>query len=118
RQVVEWVDPNAILYTDEWPAYNPLGRHFAAHGRIHHGGVSTIHSYVDGDIHTNTVEGFFGNLKTGIRGNYKKISRKWLQGYLNEFTFRANQRRENLWGRAMFESLLLRAASVRPSELR
>jgi hypothetical protein len=29
-----------------------------------------------------TVEGFFGNLKTGIRANYKKVSHKWLQGYL------------------------------------
>jgi len=42
---------------------------------------------VIGDAYTNTVEGFFGNLKTGIRGNYKKVSHRWLQGYLNEFTF-------------------------------
>ena len=30
--------------------------------------------YVDGDTHTNTIEGFFGNLKTGMRGTYKKVS--------------------------------------------
>jgi len=64
-------------------------------------------SYVDGDTHTNTIEGFFGNLKTGIRGNYKKVSRRWLQGYLNEFTWRYNHRNS---GRAMFETLLLRSA--------
>jgi ISXO2-like transposase domain len=65
--VIEWIDPESIAYTDEWAAYNFVGRHFAAHNRINHSVA-----YVQGDIHTNTVEGFFGNLKTGIRGNYKK----------------------------------------------
>jgi len=101
NKVIEWVDPEAIVYTDEWPAYNFASRHFAAHSRINHSVT-----YVDGDIHTNTVEGFFGNLKTGIRGNYKKVSRRWLQGYLNEFAWRYNHRN----GRAMFEALLARAA--------
>jgi transposase len=100
-KVIEWVNPEAIVYTDEWPAYNFASRHFAAHSRINHSVT-----YVVGDIHTNTVEGFFGNLKTGIRGNYKKVSRKWLQGYLNEFAWRYNHRN----GRAMFEALLARAA--------
>ena len=64
-------------------------------------------SYVDGSTHTNTIEGFFGNLKTGIRGNYKKVSRKWLQGYLNEFVWRYNHRHTP---DSMFRALLLRAA--------
>jgi len=102
QQVIDWIDPTAIVYTDEWPAYNFVGRHFAAHSRINHSAT-----YVDGAIHTNTVEGFFGNLKTGIRGNYKKVSRRWLQGYLNEFTWRHNAR---LNRGSMFEQLLLRAA--------
>ena len=54
-------------------------------------------------------EGFFGNLKTGIRGTYKKVPHKWLQGYLNEYTWRYNHRND---GRAMFETLLLRASVV------
>ena len=62
--------------------------------------------YVEGDIHTNTIEGFFGNLKTGMRGAYKKVSRKWLQSYLDEYAWRYNERRS---GRAMFEALLSRA---------
>jgi transposase len=102
KQVIEWINPDAFVYTDEWPAYNFVGRHFAAHSRINH----TVF-YVDGDRHTNTVEGFFGNLKTGIRGNYKKVSRRWLQGYLNEFVWRYNHRDG---GRAMFQALLSRAA--------
>jgi transposase-like protein/IS1 family transposase len=106
RQVIEWVRPEAIVYTDEWPAYNRLGDHFAAHSRV----VHSAGEYVRGDWHTNTIEGFFGNLKTGIRGNYKKVSRRWLQGYLNEFTWRYNHRHDP---RSMFRALLLRAAAGR-----
>jgi len=103
QQVIEWVDPESIVYTDEWPAYNQLGRHFASHSRVRH----AAGEYVIGDVHTNTIEGFFGNLKTGIRGNYKKVSHKWLQGYLNEFTWRYNHRHDQ---RAMFHLLVSRAA--------
>jgi transposase len=104
EQAVEWVDPESIVYTDEWPAYNKLGQHFAAHERISHG----VHEYVRGDTHTNTIEGFFGNLKTGIRGNYKLVSHKWLQGYLNEFCWRYNHRHDR---RSMFHTLIERAAT-------
>jgi len=102
-QVVEWVKPESIIYTDEWPAYNRLGGHFAGHYRVRH----STREYVVGDVYTNTVEGFFGNLKTGIRGNYKKVSHRWLQGYLNEFTWRYNHRHDP---RSMFRALILRAA--------
>jgi transposase len=103
RQVIEWVRPESIIITDDWPAYKGLKRHFIDHSRvIHSAGI-----YAIGDTNTNTVEGFFGNLKTGIRGNYKKVSHRWLQGYLNEFCWRYNARQEP---GPMFEQLLLRAA--------
>jgi transposase-like protein/IS1 family transposase len=105
QQVVEWVKPESIVYTDEWPAYNRLGDHFASHSRVRH----AAGEYVMGDAYTNTIEGFFGNLKTGIRGNYKKVSHKWLQGYLNEFTWRYNHRFDD---QAMFVTLLQRAANA------
>ena len=103
KQVIEWVKPESIVCTDEWPAYNQLGAHFAGHSRVRH----STGEYVVGDAYTNTVEGFFGNLKTGIRGNYKKVSHRWLQGYLNEYTWRYNHRHDS---RSMFRLLLLRAA--------
>jgi transposase len=103
EQAIEWVRPESIVFTDEWPAYNQLHKHFAAHSRVRH----AAHEYVDGDIYTNTIEGFFGNLKTGIRGNYKLVSHKWLQGYLNEFTWRYNHRHNR---RSMFHTLIERAA--------
>jgi transposase len=105
RQVVEWVEPESIIITDDRPAYNGLERHFIDHSRINHSaGV-----YVEGSTHTNTVEAFFGHLKPSIRGTYRKVSHRWLQGYLNEFVWRRNARLEP---DAMFERLLLRAANA------
>jgi transposase-like protein len=103
KQIIEWVEPESIVYTDEWPAYNKVGEDFD-HSRINHS--SGI--YVDGDIHTNTIEGFFGHVKPSIRGTYRKVSHRWLQGYLNEFCWRYNHRYDE---RAMFQTLLLRATS-------
>lgn len=60
-----------------------------------------------GDVHTNTIEGFFGNLKPSIRGTYKKVSHKWLQGYLNEFCWRYNHRHDI---EPMLDLLISRAA--------
>ena len=48
--------------------------------------------YVNGIIHTNTIENAFSLLKRGIIGNYHRVSIKHLQRYLNEFTYRFNRR--------------------------
>ena len=105
KQVIEWVEPESIVITDEWPSYNGLDQHFIAHSRINH----SAGMYVEGDTYTNTVEGFFGHLKPSIRGTYRRVSHKWLQGYLNEFTWRRNARLEP---GSMFDQLLQRAADV------
>ena len=49
--------------------------------------------YVNGDIHTNTVESAFSLLKRGIMGTWHKISAKHLPAYLDEMTFRFNRRK-------------------------
>jgi transposase len=98
------VNPDAILYTDDWWSYRPLRREYADHRVINH----SAGSYVEGDIYTNTIEGFFGNLKTGMRGTYKQVSKKWLQSYLDEYAWRYNQRFRG--HRSMFHLLLDRAA--------
>lgn len=98
------VNPEAVLYTDDWWSYRPLAREYAAHRVINH----SAGSYVEGDIYTNTIEGFFGNLKTGMRGTYKKVSRKWLQSYLDEYAWRHNNRYSGQ--RSLFHSLVKEAA--------
>jgi len=98
------VNPEAILYTDDWLSYRPLAREYAGHRVINH----SAGSYVEGDIYTNTIEGFFGNLKTGMRGTYKLVSRKWLQSYLDEYAWRYNHRITGQ--RPMFHALVREAA--------
>jgi transposase len=73
------------------------------HARIRH----SERVYVMGDVHTNTIEGFWSLVKRGIDGVYHTVSRKHLQGYLNEYAWRYNQRFE---GRDRFQLLLLRSA--------
>jgi transposase len=86
-------------------AYNGLDEHFIDHSRINH----SAGIYVQCDTHTNTIEGFFGHLKPSIKGTYRKVSHKWLQGYLNEFTWRYDLRyQRNL---SMFAALVEQACA-------
>lgn len=59
-------------------------------------------------MHTQTIEGFFSNLKRGVAGTYHSVSSKWLTSYLNEHVWRYNER-HNMTP-SMFESLLAKAA--------
>lgn len=45
-----------------------------------------------GDVHTNTVEGYFSILKRGLIGTYHHVSQQHLKRYLAEFDFRYNER--------------------------
>jgi len=52
----------------------------------------SIGEYVRGDVHTNTIEGYFSILKRGLTGTYQHVSAKHLKRYLGEFDFRYNYR--------------------------
>ena len=103
REVLANVNPMSMIFTDDWQAYKPLRGEFLSHRIINH----SAGLYVDGEVHTNTIEGFFGNLKTGMRGAYKKVSPRYLQSYVNEYAWRYNARHN---GKALFRQLLARAA--------
>jgi len=59
--------------------------------------------YVDGHIHTNSVEGFWSPVKRGIGGVYHSVSPEYLQTYLDEYAFRFNRRHE---GNQQFNAIL------------
>ncbi len=61
------------------------------------------HVYVSGDVHTNTIDGFWTHLKRGVSGVYRGVSSKHLQSYLDEYVFRYNNR-DNSQG--MFNAFL------------
>jgi len=90
-QMKQRVLPQSMIYTDEWNVYRGKGGVASqgyTHKRINHKqGV-----YVDGDAHTNTIEGFWSLVKSGIRGAYHGVSAKHLQAYLDEYVFRYNHR--------------------------
>jgi hypothetical protein len=62
-----------------------------------------------GDVHTNTIEGFWSLIKRGIGGVYHSVSKKYLQTYLDEYSFRYNRRNGD---QPMFTSLLERTAEL------
>lgn len=96
------VDPGSVVYTDDYAGYSGIERAYEHHSINHSHRV-----YVDGHVHTQTIEGFFSLVKNGIRGVYHVTSAKWLQGYLNEYAWRYNHRDDP---QAMFRLLLQRAA--------
>jgi len=85
----EDVHPDSRIITDENSAYTGIGAEFA-------GGHQTVcHSareYVRGDVHSNTIEGFFSIVKRGINGIYHAVSKEHLHRYMAEFEFRYNNR--------------------------
>jgi transposase-like protein len=88
------VDRDSRLLTDEAHFYVRPGREFAAHGRVNHAAEEWVYAG-DRSIHTNTIEGFFGIFKRGMKGVYQHCSSKHLQRYLHEFDFRYTYRAAN-----------------------
>lgn len=106
----EHILPASTVYTDELAGYDGLaymGRGYN-HRRIKH----SAKVYVVGDIHTNSVEGFWSLIKGGIRGVYHAVSHKYLQMYLDEYSFRYNHRHST---DAMFKIFLRQIAFGSPA---
>jgi len=82
------VSEKAHLMSDEHLVYRKLKITFAAKSRVFH----TVGEYARGNVHTNTVEGFFSVFKRGMRGVYQHCREKHLHRYLAEFDFRYSNR--------------------------
>lgn len=99
RQVRRWVRPGSRVATDSAYAFDPIGEQGYRHATVNH----NVREYVRGDVHTNSVEGFWANVKRGIKGTYVWVSKKHLQTYLYEFEYRHNLRHSPY---LMFSALL------------
>jgi transposase-like protein len=80
-------DRVSLVATDEHAGYRLLKWAYP-HEVVNH----SDGEYVRGRVHTQNIESFWSLLKRGIMGNYHKVSAKYLPLYLNEFTFRFNNR--------------------------
>lgn len=86
--LMQQIKQETALMTDEAYVYKKVGKEFASHDYTSHG----IGEYVRGDIHTNTIEGYFSIFKRGMKGVYQHCSSDHLKRYLAEFDFRYNER--------------------------
>ena len=86
--VMGHVMPTATVFTDEAPVYRHLHKKGYVHHRINH----SAKVYVKGNVHTQTIEGFWSLLKNGIRGVNHAVGAHKLQSYVDTYTFRYNHR--------------------------
>lgn len=81
----------ARVFTDEAGYYVRLKEEFAEHDFVRHG----AEEWARGEVHTNTIEGFFSIFKRGMKGVYQHCAKKHLHRYAAEFEFRYNHRIAN-----------------------
>jgi transposase-like protein len=86
-EVKKHVEAGSALYTDALLSYEGLGANYA------HAVVDHAVEYVNGRIHTNGLENFWSLLKRGINGTYVSIEPFHLFRYLDEQSFRYNNRK-------------------------
>ena len=94
----------STLMTDELRAYNAVPKKHVTHYSVKH----SAKEYVKGMCHTNSIEGFWSQLKRSINGTFHSVSRKHLQKYVNEFSYRYNWRKT---GTPMFLHLVADVAA-------
>ena len=95
--VSEQVD---LIATDEFTGYRRLKAVGYKHRSVNHGRKEYVHGAVD----TCNIDNFWSLLKRGIVGTYHNVSRKYLPLYLNEFSFRYNNRKNpDIFGSAIAE---------------
>ena len=86
-EVRKHVQAGAFLYTDALQSYDGLDE-------FRHQVVNQPVRYVDGRVHTNGLEDFWSLLKRGLSGTYVSVELFHLFSYLDEQTFRHNNREE------------------------
>lgn len=104
----------ATVYTDDLPSYNKLDKIGFDHRIVPHSQKIYVTA---NDIHTNSVEGFWSQLKRSINGTYHHVTPEHLQEYADEYSFRYSHRKDE---EPMFITMLAQVvfqASEKASEL-
>jgi transposase-like protein len=84
------IDPAASIMSDSHFGYHSLSKLGYTHNMVNH--TNEYVSRKNPDVHTQTIEGFWGQMKRGITGVYRHVSKKYLQNYCDEYAFRYNYR--------------------------
>ena len=96
------IDPRSILVTDQWPGYNEV-RDWMQHLSVNHS-----ETYVDGEVHTNTIEGFWSLVKRAIAGQHHHYTVEHAAMYIDEASYKYNTRKSE----TPFADFMLRAVGV------
>jgi transposase-like protein len=96
------INKDAMVYTDDLPSYDRLETMGFDHKTIAHSQKVYVTA---GDIHTNSVEGFWSQLKRSIDGTYHHVTPEHLQEYADEYSFRYSHRKDE---QPMFKTMLKR----------
>jgi len=87
--ILENVEKDSTINSDEWHAYKNLDKHGYKHQTVNHGEGE----YVNGDAHVNSIEGYWAHLKKSINSTHIHVSKKHLEKYAKEFEYRFNSRK-------------------------
>ncbi len=93
--VLDYVETGATIYSDEFRSYRKLSTLGYKHLTVNH----SKGEYKKGEACTNRIEGFFGLMKSNLKGTYRQISETYCQNYLDEHAFRYNFRSLSVAGR-------------------
>lgn len=105
KLISKHVPKGSTIYSDEAPVYTHLKK-FYTHDNVKH----ALNIYVEGNVHTNTIENFWSILKRGLYGIYYQVSDKHLERYSDEYSARFNTR--SLTSQQRFEKFLVDSESV------
>ncbi len=88
KNIAENVEFGSRLISDEHAGYKKVPQLGLSHDYVTH----SKKEYGRGDVHTNTIEGFWSQMKRSIDGTYHAVSSKHLQKYVDEFAYRYSYR--------------------------
>jgi hypothetical protein len=110
------VSTNAdVFITDEWRGYKKVGQQYR-HETVNHIALEYVRKADPRSIHTNSIENFWSLFKRGLIGSFHKVSVKHLRRYLDEFSFRFNNREyEDVFGLVVVNLVI--AAGIKYAEL-
>lgn len=99
REVLDNIEKGCNIMSDEWQGYKGLKYNFRHEFIQHNKG-----EYVNGEVHTNTIEGYWSLFKRMFIGIYHVISKDHINKYLDALTFRYNNIGEN--AKSLFDTFL------------